>query len=110
VRGAVFGGNFTQMRKYSNSGKIGKVECRKNNTSVLKGYLCKIWSFFPTAILEKDDSLVTSDRLKISIYLRSILTEQKICAGPQKGGRGRQNTNKKLKKISEKLTEIPRSS
>jgi hypothetical protein len=37
VRGAIFGGNFTQMRPYSSSGKIGKVECRKNNASVLKG-------------------------------------------------------------------------
>ncbi len=38
MRGAIFGGNFTQIRPYSSSGKISKVECRKNNVSVLKGY------------------------------------------------------------------------
>jgi hypothetical protein len=37
VHGAIFGGNFTQMRPYSSSGKISKVECCKNNASVLKG-------------------------------------------------------------------------
>jgi hypothetical protein len=31
VRGAIFGGNFTPMRQYLSSGKISKVECRKNN-------------------------------------------------------------------------------
>jgi hypothetical protein len=31
MHSAIFGGNFTQIRQYSSSGKIGKVECRKNN-------------------------------------------------------------------------------
>jgi hypothetical protein len=37
VLSAIFGGNFMQMREYASPRKIGKEQCRKNTTLVLKG-------------------------------------------------------------------------